>query len=137
VTVDAGQPSGDALRSLREWLSDADELRGRVRLRPGDPPTGTLGSLSDALVIAAPVAGALVPALVSWIRSRHTDVNVKIDRRDGVSIEVSAHRLRRLGADALAAEIERLVRAVEPSTSTGSQPGGPAPTTAAADATDG
>jgi hypothetical protein len=112
--VDAGPGSGDELRSLRGWFSDADELRGQVRLRGAEPPPGTLGSLADTLVVTTPVVAAVVPVLVSWIRSRHTDVDLKIGRADGTSVEISAQRVRRLHADQLSGEIERLIHALEP-----------------------
>jgi hypothetical protein len=113
VAIDTRPESADDLRSLRNWLTDVDELRGLVRLRATEAPPGTLGWFSDTVVVTTPVVAALVPALISWIRSRHTDVDVKVSWPGGPSVEVSAQRVRRLAADDLGIEIERLVRALD------------------------
>jgi hypothetical protein len=109
----AGPATGDDLRSLRTWLSDVDELRGRVRIRPADAPPGTLGVVTDTLVVTAPIVAALAPALISWIRSRHTDLTLTVTGSDGSSVEISAQRMRRLGAEELGPEIERLIRTLD------------------------
>ena len=53
--------SGDArdLGSLRDWLRDEPELRGRVRLAVQPPDPGAMGGLSDLLTVAVgpPCAG--------------------------------------------------------------------------------
>jgi hypothetical protein len=113
VIVDAGSDTSDALRSLKGWLADDDELRGRVRVLAKPPPAGTLGDVADTLVAAAPLAGVLVPAVVSWLRSRHSDLTLKIDRSDGGSVELTVNRLRRLDLAKLSAEITDVVKALE------------------------
>jgi hypothetical protein len=115
VIVDAGSDTSDALRSLRGWLTDDDELRGRVRVLAAPPPAGTLGGVADTLVAAAPLVGALVPAVVSWLRSRHSDLTLRIDRSDGGSVELTVNRLRRLDLADLPAEITDVVKALEAS----------------------
>jgi hypothetical protein len=113
VTLAQSAPDGgDRLRSLHTWLSREPELRGRVSLHRRDPEPGTLGAVADAVLVAGPVVTALVPALISWIRARTTDVSLTVRRPDGMSAEISAQRVRRLSADQLGAEIERLVQAV-------------------------
>ncbi len=70
-----------------------------------------MGSLTDALVVAAGSGGAvtaLAGVLVSWIRHRTSDLTVKVTRPDGSSVEVDGKRIRRLEAEALTVEIERL-----------------------------
>jgi hypothetical protein len=107
----AGDVSADDLRSLRSWLIDDDELRGRVELRQRDPEPGELGSLTDALMVAAGSGGALTAlasVLISWLRHRTTDVTIKVTRSDGSGVEVSAQRLRGIDGPALSAEVDRL-----------------------------
>jgi len=99
------------LRSLRRWLTDVDELRGRVDLRQPPPASGELGAVADVLMVAlgsGGAAGALVSALTSWIRHRTTDLDLIVTRPDGTTIEVSGRRLRALDASQLSGAIERL-----------------------------
>ncbi|MFJ9866645.1 hypothetical protein [Streptomyces sp. NPDC101165] len=82
----------DETRSLLAWLTEADELRGRVTPQEGPPVPGTLGPVLDGLVVALGSGGAvtgLTTALVAWIRSRHSNVTVKATRPDGASLEIS------------------------------------------------
>ncbi|WP_336116476.1 effector-associated constant component EACC1 [Streptomyces sp. PTD9-10] len=84
--------AADETRSLLAWLTEADELRGRVAPQEGPPVPGTLGPVLDGLVVALGSGGAvtgLTTALVAWIRSRHNDVTVKATRPDGASLEIS------------------------------------------------
>jgi hypothetical protein len=107
----SGSISAADLRSLRSWMIDTGDLRGPVELRQRDPGPGELGSLTDALVVAAGSGGAvtaLAGVLVSWIRHRTSDLTVKVTRPDGSSVEVDGKRIRRLEAEALTVEIERL-----------------------------
>ena len=92
-------------------MIDDDDLRGPIELRQSDPGPGELGSLTDALVVAAGSGGAitaLAGVLISWLRHRTSDLTVKVTRPDGSSVEVDGKRIRRLEAGALAVEIERL-----------------------------
>lgn len=107
----AGSFSAADLRSLRSWMIDAGDLRGPIELRQSDPGPGELGSLTDALVVAAGSGGAitaLAGVLISWLRHRTSDLTVKVTRPDGSSVEVDGKRIRRLEGAALAVEIERL-----------------------------
>lgn len=110
--ADSSLRDGDQLRDLRSWLSAADELRGRVRLRSQQPQPGTLGMLPEALVVAGPIVAALVPALISWIRSRHTEVSVEVSAPDGRTIKIVAGQVRRLGAEDLTPMIEGIVQSL-------------------------
>jgi len=101
VTVEVTE-SGDQLRSLATWLDAEDELRGRVRLALLPVVPGTLGAVSDVLVIALGAGGAgtvLAGALVAWLRQPKSDVVCKLSRSDGTSFEVSSTNVR--GADAV------------------------------------
>jgi hypothetical protein len=70
-----------------------------------------MGSLTDALIVAAGSGGAitaLAGVLVSWLRHRTSDLTVKITRPDGTTFEVVGSRVRGLDGAHLGAEIGRL-----------------------------
>jgi hypothetical protein len=68
--------------------------------------------LPEALVVAGPIVAALVPALISWIRSRHTEVSVEVSAPDGRTIKIVAGQVRRLGAEDLTPMIEGFVQSL-------------------------
>jgi hypothetical protein len=112
LTVDT-EDSADQLRSLRTWLLDAAELRGRVTAVESSPPPGTMGPALDALmVVLAPggVAAAFVPALIAWIRQRRSDVTVRLTLPDGTSVEVTASQVRGADATELRAQVTALLK---------------------------
>jgi hypothetical protein len=99
--VIAGDGAGDELRSLRAWLVEEDELRGRVRLRQRPPEPDELGAVDDVLIVAlgpGGVATVLASVLITWIRHRTGDVTVKLTRPDGTSVDVTAKHVRGLAA---------------------------------------
>ncbi|MFE2839541.1 hypothetical protein ACFXI6_52985 [Streptomyces mirabilis] len=99
LTAD-GDASANELRSFQTWLTDVDEIRGRVELVEGPPVPGTLGLVVDGLLVALGPGGAvtaLATALVAWIRHRRSEVTLKVTRSDGASFEVSAKRVQLLG----------------------------------------
>lgn len=103
--------SADDLRSLRSWMIDSGDLRGPFELRQPDPEPGHMGSVTDALVVAAGSGGAitaLAGVLVSWLRHRTSDFTLKVTRPDGGSVELVARRIRGLDAAALGIEMQRL-----------------------------
>jgi Effector Associated Constant Component 1 len=67
-----GGSSGDWLRSLSDYLSYEDELRGQLRLIEGGPVRETLSSgLVEALAVGLSSGGAftvLASGLISWLR---------------------------------------------------------------------
>ncbi len=100
VTVIAGNPGGEA-RELRRWLVAEEELRGHVRLAEPVPQPGSLGALTDTLMVGLGPGGAatvFAGALISWIRHRTADTQVVVKRPDGAQVEVSARRVRGLDA---------------------------------------
>jgi len=75
VAMEADQ-AVDGARALLRWLADEAELRGRVRLADTAPIPGSLGALSDTLVVSLGPGGAatvFAAALISWIRHRTGD----------------------------------------------------------------
>ena len=119
--------STDDFHSLRRWLLEVDELRGPVEPRQQDPGPGELGGVTDAVVVAlgSGGAGALLSALVSWIRHRTTDLTIKIDHSNGTSVELTTQRLRGTDISQLGAEIARLLDRL---TATDATPTGATPT---------
>jgi hypothetical protein len=115
-TIAGPDLSADDLRSLRQWMIDGGELRGPFELREPGPRPGEMGSLTDALVVAAGSGGAitaLAGVLISWLRHRTSDVTVKVTRPDGTTVELSASRIRGLDGSAVGAEIQRLTGELE------------------------
>jgi hypothetical protein len=98
--------TGDAddLRSLRAWLVQENELRGRVSLPAAPPREGTLGSVVEVLLAAVGSGGAitvLIGGIVSWLRHRGQDVTLEITRPDGASIKLDAKRMRDVNVEEL------------------------------------
>ncbi len=116
------------LASLRGWLADVPELRGRVDEVHSPPPAGALGPVLDALQVAAVPGGAVTlfaTALVTWLQHRDTDVTVRVER-DGRTVELDAKRVRALDVDGVRRVIEAAVHAIEePAESAGRTDGGP------------
>ncbi|MEU9123441.1 hypothetical protein AB0C96_26825 [Streptomyces sp. NPDC048506] len=103
----------DELRSLLAWLQGDDALRGRVRLEHAPIGSDEMGGLVDALTVALGSGGigaALASSLTTWISQRRSDVKFTVTTRNGQSIEVDA---KRVDAQALTREIERIVRTEE------------------------
>ncbi|MCX4774986.1 hypothetical protein OG322_40620 [Streptomyces sp. NBC_01260] len=109
VTVIAeGPDGGEKLRSLRGWLVDSQELRGRVDSVERPPKTGTLGPVLDALSVAlgpAGAASAFATGLIAWLRTRRGDVQIKVTLPDRSSLELTAKRVSGLDADALQQQV--------------------------------
>jgi membrane-associated two-gene conflict system component 1 (EACC1) len=69
------------LRSLRDWLTAEDELRGRVTSHTATPRPGEMGTVLDLLTVAVGSGGAatvLAGAITTWLRTRRSDVTVEI-----------------------------------------------------------
>jgi hypothetical protein len=65
----------DELRDLRAWLTQQDQLRGRVTLtQDGPPEPGALGIALEDLSVSIESGGAvtvLIAGIMSWIRQRY------------------------------------------------------------------
>ncbi|WP_327364392.1 MULTISPECIES: effector-associated constant component EACC1 [unclassified Streptomyces] len=109
VAVGAEGPDGEnQLRSLRDWLADSQELRGRVEGVERPPETGTLGPVLDALSVALGPAGAVsafATGLIAWLRTRRGDVHIRVTLPDRSSLELAAKRVSGLDANALQQQV--------------------------------
>jgi hypothetical protein len=104
---------GDLTRSLRSWLVDRDELRGKVRLAAAVPPPGRLGAVVDTLEVVLGAGGAasvLASAVVSWVRQQRSDIRLTLTRRDGDKAELVANRMRAMDASELLSVVSALGR---------------------------
>jgi len=82
----------DDLIALREWLSNEDELRGRVRVVDTPPGETELGALPELLTVALGAGGAgtvLASSIATWLRTRRTSAKVTIKSGDrSVTLEI-------------------------------------------------
>jgi hypothetical protein len=116
VVVRSENLSATEIRTLYSWLSDRQELEGRLKLvvQPIEP--GKLGG-TDALTVAIGSGGAitaLVSGIVSWLRLRYnkkhpdTPVTLRVIHDNGAIIELSAPASCAWSPDEVAAQIEHL-----------------------------
>lgn len=92
-------------------MLDVRNLAGPVDLRQADPGPGEMGSLTDALIVAAGSGGAITAiagAVVSWLRHRTTDLTITITRPDGSALEIDGKRVRSVDSDRLNVMIAEL-----------------------------
>jgi len=103
--------AADQLRSLYAWMSETEELRGRVGRRERPPELGTLGPALDGLAVAlgpGGVATAFATAVIAWLRSRSGEVRLKVQLGDSESVELTAKRVSGLDAAALGRQVTEL-----------------------------
>lgn len=108
--------SDQELPSLQAWLT-ATGVPARTRLAAAAPEPGRLGVASDALMVALAPGGAAIAvlgAIVAWLRSRRSDVTLRITTGEGRTVEVTARRLRDMDADAVAGLVAETVAALDP-----------------------
>ncbi|WP_031084685.1 effector-associated constant component EACC1 [Streptomyces sp. NRRL WC-3549] len=111
AVIAKGPDAGDQLRSLREWLTDAPELRGRVGAVERPPQPGTLGPVLETLAVALGPAGAVTAfatGLVAWLRTRRGDVHIKVTLPDRSSLELTAERVSGLDAGTVQQQVKDL-----------------------------
>lgn len=116
IAVTLAGTSTDELHSLYRDLGREFELRGRVTLDVRPPTAGTLGGVTDTLIVAlgpSGVGAVLATALITWVRNRSSDVVCKLSRPDGSSVELSAQRLRGCDAVALQQVVRELATAMD------------------------
>jgi hypothetical protein len=73
--TDDTDSSGDELRSLRRWLLDVPEFRGRVTVREQPPEPGELGPRLEALILSLEgatvrAAGSFGDTVAAWAEAR-------------------------------------------------------------------
>ncbi|MGW7545911.1 effector-associated constant component EACC1 [Streptomyces sp. NPDC054770] len=128
IRVSGHGAASDDLRELRRRLTDVEELRGRIRSVDAEAGPGSLGTFLEALAVDAVRASAITAiagVVVSWIRHRTTNTVIKLRRPDGIEVEVTAERVRRLDSAAVRTIVAELSNLAE---ELGRQPdGGQAP----------
>ena len=105
-----GDSGTDDLRELWSWLTDEEELRGRVTVTERAPDRGQMGSITDALVAALAPGGAvvvLVGAVLRWLRYRRGDLSVTVER-GADKVSVNATRVRGLDQAGVAALVREV-----------------------------
>jgi hypothetical protein len=87
----------EQLRVLREWLLADRDLRGRVRPRQASVPVGAMGPVLDGLTVAS-LGGALARSVASVVvtfpRSRTSEVEVTVTGAGGASATVNASQVK-------------------------------------------
>ncbi|HTX26604.1 MAG TPA: hypothetical protein VME19_06270 [Streptosporangiaceae bacterium] len=114
----------DELRALRAWLTQEEQLRGRVTLtQDGPQEPGTPGAALEALSVSIESGGALtvlIAGIMSWIRQRYgqrhraSTTLIKLRRADGAMVEISAATAGTWSTAELAAQIRQLVQDLDP-----------------------
>ncbi|HZA17405.1 MAG TPA: hypothetical protein VE645_11040 [Pseudonocardiaceae bacterium] len=95
ATVAAG--NGPDAYALRDWLNDADVLRGEAVIRPLPPAVGQTGSIADIMTVAVGSGGAaalLVRKVYDWLMLRRNAgaLHVRYTRADGTELELKVDR---------------------------------------------
>ncbi|MET8873181.1 hypothetical protein [Nocardia sp. NPDC004604] len=120
ITVRVDAPAiPQELTSLWQWLVAEDELRGRIQVVDSVPEPGTLGAITDTLIVAVGTGGAatvavraLSSALIVWLQHRSGDVSVKVARSDGSTLEYSATNVHAMSLPQIEAAATDLARAL-------------------------
>lgn len=97
LQIDRGS-DGDALVSLRHFLSGEDELRGVVAAVDAAETGEHLGSITDVLQVAVGSGAAvttLISSITAWIQSRGSDIDVTVTGPDGRAVTIDADRLKK------------------------------------------
>lgn len=89
--------SGPDAYALRDWLNDADELRGKAAIYPPPPAIGQTGSITDVVTVAVGsggVAALLVKKVYDWsvLRRNAGALYVRYKRVDGTELEFKVDR---------------------------------------------
>ena len=101
----------DSALGLFDRLSGESELSDAVRLQPPPLEPGSLGSVVDTIAVAlssATATAAAARALVAWLRTRTSEVTIRISGRDGLVGEVRSSNVRSLGPEAIESLVQSL-----------------------------
>ena len=107
----AGTDEPAETRELEAFLTSDPELRSRVTARVAAPEPGSMGSVTDVLVVAlgqGGIATALASVLISWIRRQRSKISVHARCSCGKEITVSVDHIRNLTADQLREQVANL-----------------------------
>jgi len=81
------------LADLRQWLRSARMPGGSVNAATSPPGDGALGGWTEALAVSLGSGGAVAAfagALTAWLKTRRSDVSVRVVSKDGeVTIRVT------------------------------------------------
>jgi hypothetical protein len=105
IRIEGGD--GEDFAALGEWLSDEEELRGRVRTIRRPIGETELGSVTDLLTVALEAGGAgsvLASALITWLRTRRTSARITVECA-GRSVTLDIHTI-----DDVAPLLERVLQ---------------------------
>ncbi|MCW6005851.1 hypothetical protein K1W54_14870 [Micromonospora sp. CPCC 205371] len=114
IEVQAGSEE-DSMLGLFDRLSAESELSGALRLQTGPLEPGSLGAVVDTVAVALSSGAACTAAarvLVAWLRTRTSDVTVRITGRDGVVGEVRSRNVRALGPEAVESYVNSLATTI-------------------------
>lgn len=122
VAVTGAGPD-DELRSLCSWLAGDDDLAGLVEPTPRAPhdQPDDVDQRPDTVTVRLDPPGAataLANSLVAWIRDHSHDAVYEVARPDGVSVRVSARRVRQTSGAVVRELVTELCRSPEPIGST-------------------
>jgi Effector Associated Constant Component 1 len=81
--------TGEELASLGRWLSDEDELRGKVGVLDRLIGETELGSVSEVLTVALGAGGAgtvLASSLITWLQTRRTKAKIIVQTAERLVI---------------------------------------------------
>jgi hypothetical protein len=105
---------GEQEKELAGFLGGQEQLRGRVHLIAERQQAGGMSQSIATVVAELGPAGlaAFASALIAWIRHRTADTRITVRRPDGTKFEISAQRVRGLGAAEVSALVEQIAGAV-------------------------
>jgi hypothetical protein len=110
----AGREPGQQEKELAGFLNGQEQLRGRVHLIAERRQTGGMGQSIGSIVVELGPTGLAVfaSALIGWIRHKTADTRITVHRQDGTKFEISAQRVRGLGAAEVSTLVEQIAGAV-------------------------
>jgi hypothetical protein len=132
VLFTAADAADNDLGELHGLLAGEPELRGRVTVRGGAPVPGTMGVVTEAVLVALGPGGAgtaIAAVVVTYLRQRGRGIRLRVTRADGASVELAAGNVRGLDAQAVRVQVADLARFLDASP-------GPAGAEGSADAKD-
>jgi hypothetical protein len=111
---DVGQEAGVLENDLAGFLQGQASLRGRTHVVAERSRPGAMNqSVATVIVELGPTAlTAFASGLVTWIRHRTANAKVTVRRPDGARWELSAQRVKGLGAEQVTELVKQLSAAL-------------------------